>query len=227
MNYNRLFLLVAITLCFVTNSFAQRGSYRITNGFSITGGISKFNILTDNFETKESNGFAGGAMATVDIPLRWYNISFGMQLSENHVEVLGRPASVGTEEEFIDYKLFAVQVAMLMHVKVLPNHFTIDLGPMLQYNSKLEFDDKNQEGFYINNYTNLTAEDITNVSQFHFNGTIGVSAGVKNFKLKAQYIYGFTNMLKKLEKQDLDTSGGDARFKGNQSMLVLGATVSF
>ncbi|UKM65564.1 hypothetical protein GSB9_02135 [Flavobacteriaceae bacterium GSB9] len=227
MNYNRLFLLVTITLCFVTNSFAQKGNYRITNGFGVTGGISKFNILTDNFETKESDGFAGGVMATVDIPVRWYNISFGMQLSENHVEVLGRPSLVSTEEEFIDYKIFAAQVAMLMHIKVVPKHFTIDLGPMLQYNSKLEFDDKNQEGYFINNYANLTAEDITNISQFHFNGAIGASAGIKNFKLKAQYIYGFTNMLKKLEKQDFNTSGGDARFKGNQSMLVLGATVFF
>lgn len=227
MNYNRLFLLVAITLCFVTNSFAQRGSYRITNGFSVTGGVSKFKVLTDNFETRESNGFAGGVMATVDIPVRWYNISFGMQLSENSVEVLGRPASESVQEAFIDYKLFAVQVAMLMHVKVIPNHFTIDLGPMIQYNSKLEFNDKNQEAYFVSNYENLTAEDITNISQFNFNGTIGASVGIKYVKLKAQYIYGFTNIMKKLEKQDLDTSGGDARFKGNQSMLVLGATVSF
>ncbi|XCF06490.1 hypothetical protein ABI125_01210 [Tamlana crocina] len=223
----RLFLLVAVALCFVTNNFAQRGNYPITNGFNITGGIAKFNILTDNFDTKESNGFVGGFMANVDIPLRWYNMSYGLQFSESHVEIAGRPTMISTENEFIDYKLFAVQVAMLMHVKVIPNHFTIDVGPMIQYNSKLEFDDKNQEGYYINNYANLTAEDITNISQFHFNGAVGASAGIKNFKLKAQYIYGFTNMLKKLEKQDLDTSGGDARFKGNQSMLVFGATVSF
>ena len=228
MNYNRLFLLVAITLCFVTNSLAQRGNYHITNGISVTGGISKFNILTDNFETKESNGFAGGFLATVDIPLRWYNISFGMQLAENHVEVLGRPALESTQEEFIDYKLFAAQVAMFMHLKVVPNHFTIDIGPMIQYNSKLEYDDKNQEGYYINNYANLTAEDITNISQFHLNGSVGASAGIKNFKLKAQYIYGFTNMLKKLEKQGFEIPEGEnARFKGNQSMLVFGATVSF
>jgi hypothetical protein len=98
---------------------------------------------------------------------------------------------------------------------------------MLQYNGKLELINKDQEGYYINNYTNLIAEDITNISQFNFNGVVGASLGIRNFKLKAQYIYGFTNILNKLENQNLDTTGGDARFKGNQNMLVLGATVSF
>lgn len=223
----QLTLLVVTMLCFVTKSFSQKGNYRITNGIGITGGVTKFDIITDNFTTKASNGFVGGLSATVDIPIRWYNVSFGMQLSESNIEILGRPASISTQEEFVEYKMFAAQVAMLMHIKVVPNYFTIDVGPMLQYNGKLEFKDSTQDEYYINNYTNLTASDITNISQFNFNGAIGASLGVRNFKLKAQYIYGFTNTLKKLENQNLYTSGGDSRFKGNQTMLVLGAVVSF
>jgi len=227
MKYNRLFLLVALMLCFVTKSFSQKGNFRISNGIGIIGGITQFDIDTDNFNTKSSNGFMGGLMATVDIPLRWYNVSFGMQLSENAIEISGRPDLISTQEAFVEYKMFAAQVAMLLHVKVIPNHFTIDFGPMLQYNGRLEFKDKNQEGYYINNYTNLSAQDITNISQFNFNGALGASLGIKNFKLKAQYVYGLTNILKKLEGQDIDTVGGDSRFKGNQTMLVLGAVLSF
>ena len=227
MKYNRLFLLVALMLCFVTKSFSQKGNFRISNGIGITGGITQFDIVTDNFNTKSSNGFIGGLMATVDIPLRWYNVSFGMQLSESSIEISGRPDLISTQEAFIEYKMFAVQVAMLLHIKVIPNHFTIDFGPMLQYNGRLEFKDKNQEGYYINNYTNLSAQDITNMSQFNFNGALGASLGIRNFKLKAQYIYGLTNILKKLEGQDIDTVGGDSRFKGNMSMLLFGAVVSF
>ncbi len=227
MKYNRLFLLVALMLCFVTKSFSQKGNFRISNGIGIIGGITQFDIDTDNFNTKSSNGFMGGLMATVDIPLRWYNVSFGMQLLENAIEISGRPDLISTQEAFVEYKMFAAQVAMLLHVKVIPNHFTIDFGPMLQYNGRLEFKDKNQEGYYINNYTNLLAQDITNISQFNFNGALGASLGIKNFKLKAQYVYGLTNILKKLEGQDIDTVGGDSRFKGNQTMLVLGAVLSF
>lgn len=223
----QLTLLVAITIGFVTTCFAQKGNYPITNGISVHGGLTKFDIVTDNFVTKQGNGFLGGFIATVDIPVRWYNVSFGMQLSESTLEVLGRPNLISTSEAFIEYKMFAAQVAMLLHLKVIPNHFTIDVGPMLQYNSKLEFKDATQDDYYINNYTNLSAQDITNISQFNLNGAVGASLGIQNFKLKAQYIYGFTNILKKLENSGLDTLGGNARFKGNQSMLVLGAIVSF
>jgi len=224
---NRLILLVAITLCFVTSNHAQKGNYPITNGFSVFGGITNFNITTDNFVTSQGDGFLGGISATVDIPLQWYNISFGMQLSENNIDILGRPTLVSTESEFVNYKLFAAQVAMLLHIKAIPNHFTIDVGPMLQYNGKLELKNRDQEGYYINNYANLSAEAITNISQFNFNGAVGASLGIRNFKLKAQYIYGFTNILNKLENEGLDTAGGDARFKGNQNMLVLGAMIVF
>lgn len=227
MKINKHVLLVALILCIVTKSEAQRGNYPIRNGFTFFGGVTKFNITTDNFITSQSDGFLGGMSATVDIPLRWYNIGFGMQLSESNINILGRPNLVSTENEFINYKMFAAQVAMLMHIKVINHHFTIDVGPMLQYNGALEFKDKAQEDYFVNNYINLTAKDITQISQFNFNGAAGVSLGIKNFKLRGQYIYGFTNILNKLEKERLDSTGGDARFKGNQSMLVLGATVSF
>src|SRR5690606_8824953 len=119
------------------------------------------------------------------------------------------------------------QIALLAHIKVMENYVTIDVGPMLQYNGKMELKDKSKEGYYINNYTNLTAGAISNISQFNFDGAIGMSAGHENFKLKAQYIYGFTNILNKLENQNLDATGGDSRFKGNQNMVVLGAMVLF
>ncbi|MBU3820624.1 hypothetical protein KO566_01015 [Flavobacteriaceae bacterium XHP0103] len=227
MKYKSFTLLVVILLCFVTKSFSQRGNYRITNGIGVFGGITKFDIATDNFVTNQGNGFLGGFSATVDIPFKWYNISYDIQLSENNVGILARPSIASTTNEFIDYKVFAAQIALLAHIKIIETYLTIDVGPMLQYNGKMELKDKSKEGYFINNYTNLTSGDISNISQFNFDGAIGASAGFKNFKLKAQYIYGFTNILKKLEKQDIDTTGGDSRFKGNQNMLVLGAMILF
>ena len=227
MKYKHLLLLVALSIGFVTNIFAQKGNYRITNGIAITGAITNFNITTDNFNTEQDTGFLGGLIATVDIPNRWYNVSFGMQLSENHLKIEGRSGALTNDITFIEYKLFTAQVALLAHVKLIENYITFDIGPMLQYNGKLELRDKGQENYYINNYGNLTASDISDISKFNINGAIGLSAGLDFIKLKAQYIYGFTNILKKLDTQNLDTLGGNTRFKGNQSMLVLGAIVSF
>jgi len=227
MQHRPFFLLVALSFAFVTKSFSQRGNYRITNGVSITGAVTKTDIITDNFITEQATGFLGGMTATVDIPHRWYNISFGMQLSENHIKIEGRPTLLATNNTFIEYKLFTAQVALLGHIKLIDNNVTIDVGPMLQYNGKLEINDKKQESYYINNYSNLLASDISNISQFNINGAIGASAGLDFIKLKVQYIYGFTNILKKLNTNNLDLAGNDKSFKGNQSILVLGATVSF
>lgn len=227
MKINGLLLLVAISMGFVTNTFAQHKTYAITNGIGIFGGLTKTDIITDNFETEQGDGFLFGLSATVDIPHRWYNMSYGMQLSENYVNIAGRPSITSTETEFIEYKLFAAQLALQGHIKLIGSHLTIDAGPMLQYNGKLDLKNDNQESYYINNYDNLTAQDISSINQFNFNGVIGASAGYKFFRVKAQYIYGFTNILSKLEDQNLDTAGGDERFKGNQSMLVFGAMISF
>ena len=227
MKFIRPLLLVAITLCFVTKSFSQRGNIRITNSINIGGGITQFNIDTDNFETKSAQGFLAGTAAIVDLPHKFYNMSFGLQLSENHIEILGRPSLISPEEAYIDYKIFAAQLSLLMHIKIIPKHFTLDIGPMLQYNGNLEFNDKSENDYYIANYTNLSATDITTISRFNFNGAVGASLGFNHFKLKAQYIYGFTNILNKLEASNLDSIGGDTRFEGNQSMLVFGAIVEF
>ena len=141
------YLLVVLSITFVTESYSQKGNYRITNGISVNGGITKYEIITDNFETEQITGYLGGFLATVDIPHRWYNMSFGMQLSENHIGILGRPTQISSESDFVEYKLFTVQVALLGHIKLIKRYFTIDVGPMLQYNGSLELNDKKSYNF--------------------------------------------------------------------------------
>lgn len=223
----QLYLLVALSVCFVTKTFSQNGKYDIVNGIGIFGGLTKVDLITDNFVTTQGDGFVGGMSATVEINHRWYNMSYGLHLSESTISILGRPTASSTTDEFVDYKLFAAQLALMMHVKLAGSYVTLDVGPMLQYNSRLEFEDKAQEGYFINNYDNLLATDISNISQFNLNGALGITAGFKFIKLRAHYIYGATNILKKLESEDIDTSGGDSRFKGNMSMLLFGAMISF
>lgn len=227
MKKTQLYLLVALSICFVTKSLSQNGKYDIVNGIGIFGGLTKVDLITDNFVTTQGDGFVGGMSATVEINHRWYNMSYGLHLSESTISILGRPTASSTTDEFVDYKLFAAQLALMMHVKLAGSYVTLDVGPMLQYNSRLEFEDKAQEGYFINNYDNLLATDISNISQFNLNGAVGITAGFKFIKLRAHYIYGATNILKKLESEDIDTSGGHSRFKGNMSMLLFGAMISF
>lgn len=219
-------LLVALCISFVTIGFAQPKNYKIVNGIGISGGITQYDILTDNFTTKKGNGWMAGASATVDLPHKWYNVSYTIQLAENHVGIAAKPLLL-SNEEFVDYKIFTAQIALLMHVKLISSFLTIDVGPMIQYNGELEIDDVNQENYFIANYTNLLAKDIKEITRFNVDGAVGLSAGFSHFRLKAQYIYGFTNMLNKLNDNNLDVTGNSNKFKGNQSMLAFTAMISF
>jgi len=229
MQFIRLILLVAISTAFVTKSQAQRrphGTIPIVNGIGISGGITQFDFQTDNFETKAGNGWAVAGSATVDLPHKWYNVSYMIQLAESNVGIAGR-SPLSSIEEFIDYKIFTAQISLLMHVKIIDSYLTLDIGPMLQYNSEMELKDDDKESFIINNYDNLLAEDISDISKFNIDGTVGLSAGISHFRLKAAYIYGFLNSFNKLNDNNLDVGNNNAKFKGNQSMLVFSAMISF
>jgi hypothetical protein len=228
MKNRQLFILVAICIGFVTLVQGQIKSYNIVNGFGIQGGITKFDIITDNFETQSGTGWLGGMSATVDIPNRWYNVSYSIQFSENNIDIFGRPEIISLNDVPVEYKLYTVQVALLAHIKLIGSNVTLDAGPMLQYNSELELNDKSQSDYILTNYDNLTADEIKGINQFNLDGIIGITAGYDSFKVRAQYIYGFTNTFSKLNGKDLDTSGSnETNFKGNQSMLAFTAMFTF
>jgi hypothetical protein len=231
MKNKHLLLLVAICVCFVTQTNAQRrkakGTVNIKNGFAIAGGLTQYNILTDNFTTTKGEGWIFGMSATVDLPHKFYNVSYGMQLSENTLGIAAKPSlTTSSIDNSVDYKIFTAQVAFLWHLKLGTDHLTLDVGPMLQYNSDLELKDEDKENYIIDGFNSVTAKDFKNLNNVNFNGAIGLTAGISHFKVKAQYIYGVTNILGGLNKEDF-AKDLDKKFKGNQSMLAFTVMFSF
>ena len=221
-------LLIALSIGFITTSFSQRrahGTVNIVNGIGIGGGLTRFDIKTDNFETIEGNGWIGGLTATLDIPHKWYTVSYGMQISENNFEIMGSKLPILTAPEPIEYKLMTVQAQFLFHAKIFQDYLMVDAGPMLQYSGEMELKNDNQENYFIRGYTALAAKDISDISKFNVNASVGATAGFSHFKLRVQYIYGVTNMFNKLNDQNLATSPENKAFKGNQSMLAFMAFI--
>lgn len=128
--------------------------------------------------------------------------------------------------EALEYKLMTVQVGFTFHTKIISDNLTIDIGPQLQYNGKMDLTNSTQESFYVNGYDNVLATDISEISQFNVNGMVGASVGFGAFKVRAQYIYGFTNMLNKLNDAEF-AKGLNTKFKGNQSMIAVTAMLTF
>lgn len=219
-------LLVAFALCFVTMLHAQPKSYDINNGFGIGGGITQFDISTDNFNTKPGTGWMIQASATADLPHKWYNISYNIQLAQNKLEISGRMADDVAETQPINYEIFTAQLGLVIHVKLIKSFVTLDLGPQIQYNGQLELENDGQEGYFINGFDLLRTEDIRKISQVNVNGMAGLTAGFGPVKVRAQYMYGVTNMLNKLNDQQLNVPNGN-EFKGNMSMWAFTALFTF
>jgi len=221
MKKQQLTLLVVLTILFVTTIQAQPQNYNIRNGISVGGGVTQFDIKTDDFVTTKGNGFMAAFSATVNLPHRWYAVSYGMQLSQSTLEISGRMTDGVAGNEMIEYKLMAAQLGFLFHGKIIGSYLTIDAGPQLQYNGNLDLENSEQETFYLNGFDGLMATDISDVSKFNVNGAVGVTAGYGPIKLRAQYIYGFLNIFDKLN------ANGSNSFKGNLETIAFTASITF
>lgn len=216
-------LLVAIILLFVTNVFAQRPNYDIKNFIGLYGGLTQFNLNTDNFTTEKQNGWIVGLTGMVNVEHKWYDVSYGIQFTENNLGISGITTDSGGDDVMLEYKLSAVQLAVLMHAKIVGYNFMIDFGPVIQANGYLDLKDDDQEDYFVFGTDNLQAKQLRDISKFNINGAIGATAGFKNFRIRAQYQHGLTNILNKLN----DLEGNDIDFKGNQSQVILGVMVLF
>ena len=226
MTNKQFILLVSVCVVFVTNSLSQRPNYSIENSLGPFGGITQSNIKTDNFVTESGSGWTAGLTAIVNVEHKWYDVSYGIQFTENTIAMSARPTLVG-DSEMIDFKLSGAQLGIMMHGKVMGQNLTIDFGPILQANGFFEPADDEKKVYYLDGYDALQAQDIRDISKFNVNGAIGATAGLKNFRLRAQYQYGFTNVFGKLNNQDLGISPNTTKFKGNQSTLLFTALILF
>jgi hypothetical protein len=61
----------------------------------------------------------------------------------------------------------------------------------------------------------LLAKDIIDISKFNFYPTVGITAGVRHFRINLSYQYGINNML-----ENLNSKGFGVNFKGNPEYLM-------
>ena len=216
------YLLVLFLLLFVTISPAQPKNYEIKNAFQIGGGLTYFNMITDNFETQQNTGFVVSAGIGAPLPHKWYDISYNFQILNNKFDIDGRVSDDVTGNEWIEYEMFGVQAGLVFHINIIGSNLTLDVGPQLAYNSDLEVKDSSMENYFLNNYEMLRANDITDINNFNINGMAGVSAGFGPLKFRAQYIYGVLNSFDKLNELG---EGND--FKANPSYVTLAAFLLF
>ena len=195
-------------LSLITMVCFSQYEYRDSNRIGISIGVNQFTLNTNNFQTKPGTGWNGGLSMRGNYYDDW-DMVYAMQFSENNFSVA---TNSGFITEDTNYKLSSAQVSLLLSYKIVENHLSVDFGPLLQINGKLNVE-KDQENNIISG-TTLLAKDIVAISQFNFYPMIGITAGVRHFRLNLSYQYGVNNMLGNLNNKNLGYS-----FKGNPGIL--------
>jgi len=187
--------------------FAQY-EYRDSNRIGIFFGVNQFTLNTNNFQTKPGTGWNGGLSMRGNFYNDW-DMVYAMQFSENNFSVA---TNSGFITEDTNYKLSSAQISLLFSYKIVENHLSIEMGPLVQINGKLNVDQDKENN--IISGTTLLAKDIVAISTFNFYPVIGITAGVRHVRLNVSYQYGVNNMLGNLNNQNLGYN-----FKGNPGIL--------
>ena len=208
-NFNfmkRLYFAFVFTLISMT-VFAQY-DYRDSNRIGISFGINQFTLNTDNFQTKPETGWNAGLSMRGNFYNNW-DMVYAMQFSENNFSVT---TNSGFITEDTNYKLSSAQISLMWSYKIVENHLSLEFGPLVQVNGKLNVD-KDKENNIITG-TTLLAKDIVDINTFNFYPVIGITTGFRHVRLNISYQYGINNMLGNLNNKNLGVD-----FKGNPGIL--------
>lgn len=204
------YFFTTVFLVFTSSIFAQY-NYRDGNRIGISAGVSKTSLFTSNFDTKPEIGFAGGLSVRGNYYNNWSMI-YGMQFFYNKFAI--ESTSLTSSEKQTDFNLQGVQIRLLLSYNVVEDHVSIDFGPVLQINGKLNVADKDENNRL--NGTSIMAKQIVDVAPINGNFYAGISAGGKVIRAVIFYEYGFTNLFGKLNNDDdLKLLNGNEKFKAN------------
>lgn len=214
---------VTIIILFLQTSYGQR-NFEEYNLLGINGGYTLFDINTNDLITNQIGGFMAG-FTTRGSFRNQFDLIYGLTFFNNKIDISGKGLNPrgGFDRRFMTYTIQAVQINFLGSINIIKHHLSLELGPILNVNGRMKLDGSEFENYIVDGYTFIKARDIEDISKVNVRAMAGVTAGLENFRIMAQYQYGLTNMLNNLNDLDLEYSN----FKGNSGTVVLGAALYF
>ncbi len=201
-------LLLTAAFFMAVSASAQYG-YRDSNRIGIAGGINQFTMNTSDFDTEPGTGWNVG----LSVRGNFYNdfdMVYGIQFSENQFTV----NAANPLYSDVKCKIQSAQISFLLSYKFIENHLSAEIGPMFQFNGKLDVKSEDEETPI--DLSGLLMKDIMEIPVFNFYPTVGITAGVRHVRAHIFYQYGVTNMFRGLEKPSgEDVSGHGSIIGGN------------
>ena len=213
-------LLFVTTLCIGLQGLAQR-NYDSNNHLGLQGGFTFFNIDTPNFTTEQGLGYMMG-FTTRGSFYNAFDLVYGINFVQTEIGILGRDLNntqQGFFEQKIDYTIQSAQISLLGSFNVVHKHLSLEFGPILNVNGKMKLKQDTFERFILDGYETLEAKEIENISRVHFYAAGGITAGLENFRVSAQYQYGVTNLFERLNDLE-DVEQTNVKYEGNPHTIV-------
>ncbi|NND63034.1 MAG: hypothetical protein HKN48_07535 [Flavobacteriaceae bacterium] len=218
---------VTISVLFFQNISAQH-NFEQSNHLGITGGLTFLNIETSNFETEQGEGYFL-AFTTRGAFYDAFDLIYGISFVQTEIGILGRDITGESNNglsQYVDYVLQSAQINLLGSFNIINDRLSIEFGPVLNVNGKMKLKRNGFENYVLRGYENLTAEQIQNVSRVNLHAAAGITAGLENFRLSAQYQYGATNLFNRLNDLDIEQPA-NSKFEGNTGTLIFAVVVYF
>lgn len=218
-------ILILVTL--ITVSFqadAQRiweGSY---NRFGLQGGVNQFNIQTNQLDINPGISWTAGFHSRASF-YDDFQFIYGVTFYDFKLTMDGREKiETLVADREIEYNMIGVQINFFGSYKILDHNLSIEAGPVVQVNGKLDAR-QDKEYWYLGNY-DIQAINVEKVSPFNVNLAAGISGGFEQVKLWVQYQYGLNNILKGVQDEGLQEIDPTVpKMKGHISMLAGGIIV--
>jgi len=201
--------LIFAALSFYSLTISAQQGYQDSNRIGINGGINQFTLTTKNFSAKPGMGWNAG-LSNRGNYFNNFDMVFALQFSENNYTVSTLQGAISKE---VEYKIASAQLSLLLSYEFVEDHLSMELGPMVQVNGKATIDENDEANIVIG--TTATAKEITDISNFSFYPTVGLTAGFTHLRINVTYQYGVSNLLNNLNDQGF---GDD--FKGHASILT-------
>ena len=214
-------LFVALLILFIQSTNAQH-NYDSYNRLGLMAGVSIYDLNTSDLNTSSGTGFMMGFSARGSF-YNQFDLIYGIKFLSNKIKIQGHLATNTLDVQNIDYTIQTVQVNFLGSYNIVRHHLSIEAGPMLNINGKMKVDSERLEDYILDGHTTLKAKEIQDISKVNFHVVTGLTAGLENFRLIAQYQFGITNTLNKLNDKNLEKNN----FDGKSSTVLLAVVVYF
>lgn len=190
-------ILILLFVSFQMNAqFRGRDTY---NRLGLQAGVTYGGFNTKNFSTTDKLSFMAGFTTRAN----FYNnliVIYGVNFYEFNTGMSVMESMTANAQE-IDFKASGVQLNLFIGQKLIGEHLSIEIGPVLQINSKLKTDDQYQD-YFMEGYA-IQAKDLEDISKINLNVAAMISTGFRDVKFWAQYQYGITNTFGNLDEESI------------------------